>query len=243
MDIVLVGPGRAGHALRDRALARGYRARLVRDPRAGATADVVLLTVPDREIAAVAAAVPAGLWLGHVSGATPLAALGAGARRFVLHPAQSLERDGGSAQLDGASAFVTGSDGAALEFAANLARALDLRPVPLAEDERPLPHVACVLASNALVAMLAASCRLLGRDDALTILAPLATRALANAIAAGSEMRPTGPVARGDAVTIGRHLTALETADPEIAELYRVVCRAMLSLVDPDAAARVAPLL
>jgi predicted short-subunit dehydrogenase-like oxidoreductase (DUF2520 family) len=243
MDIVLVGPGRAGHALRDRALARGHHVRLVRDPATAADAEVVLVTVPDATIGAVARAVPPGPWLGHVSGATPLAELGPGGRRFVLHPAQSLERDGGAVQLDGASAFVTGADADALAFATMLADALGLRPVPLAEAERPLPHVACVLAANALVALLATACRLLGRPDALEILAPLATRALANAIAAGPQMQPTGPVSRGDAVTIERHLRALDTADPAVAALYRAVCRATLPIVDPGAAARVAPLL
>src|SRR5262249_11671816 len=82
MNIVLVGPGRAGHALRDRAIAYGHAARLVRDPAEAARADVVLLTVPDRAIGEVAASLPATQWVGHVSGATPLAALGASPRRF-----------------------------------------------------------------------------------------------------------------------------------------------------------------
>ena len=243
MNIVLVGPGRAGHALRDRAITWGHDARLERDPRAAADADVVLLCVPDRAIVEVAAGLPAGQWAGHVSGATPLAALGPSRRRFVLHPAQSLERSGGSAQLDGVSAFTTGADAAADRFAADLAGALGLHAVPIAESVRPLPHVACVFAANYLVTLLQTACRLLGRDDAVRILAPLAHRALDNAIAAGSAMQPTGPVARGDAPTIAAHLEALQGLDPAVAELYRALAHATLPIVEPAAAARVESLL
>jgi predicted short-subunit dehydrogenase-like oxidoreductase (DUF2520 family) len=243
MNIVLVGPGRAGHALRDRAIAYGHAARLVRDPAGAAGADVVLLTVPDRAIAGVADGLPADQWIGHVSGATPLAALGPSARRFVLHPAQSLERDGGAAQLDGVSAFTTGADDQAAGFAAALAEALGLRAVPLSEAVRPLPHVACVFASNYLVTLLATACRLLDVDDAPRILAPLARRALENAIAQGDAMRPTGPVSRGDEPTVAAHLAALRRLEPTVTDLYVALARATLPLVDAAAARRVEALL
>jgi predicted short-subunit dehydrogenase-like oxidoreductase (DUF2520 family) len=243
MNIVLVGPGRAGHALYDRAIAFGHAARLVRDPADAAGADVVLLTVPDRAIAEVAEALPATQWVGHVSGATPLAALGPSPRRFVLHPAMSMERDGGAAQLDGVSAFTTGADEEAAGFAAGLAEALGLRAVPLDEAVRPLPHVACVFASNYLVTLLATACRILDVDDAPRILAPLARRALDNAIAQGAEMRPTGPVARGDASTIAAHLTALGRLEPAVTDLYVALARATLPIVDAAAARRVEALL
>ena len=243
MNIVLVGPGRAGHALRDRATAYGHAARLVRDPAEAIGADVALLTVPDRAIADVAAVLPATQWVGHVSGATPLAALGTSPRRFVLHPAQSLERDGGAAQLDGVSAFTTGADDEAAAFATGFAEALGLRPVPLAEAVRPLPHVACVFASNYLVTLLATACRILDVDDAPEILAPLARRALENAIAQGDAMRPTGPVARGDAATIAAHLAVLDELEPALTELYLALARATLPIVEDAAARRVEALL
>ncbi len=243
MNIVLVGPGRAGHAIRDRATAYGHVARLERDPRAAADADVVLLTVPDRAIAEVAAGLPAGQWVGHVSGATPLAALGDARRRFVLHPAQSMERDGGAAQLDGVSAFTTGADAAADRFAADLAGSLGLHAVPIPESVRPLPHLACVMGAAFVVTLFATACRMLDRDDAVEILAPLARRALDNAIEAGSGMQPTGPVARGDAPTIAAHLATLQPLDPALTDLYLALARATLPLVDPAAAARVEALL
>ena len=136
-------------------------------PAPAAGADVVLLAVPDRAIAEVRAELPAGQWVGHVSGATPLAALGAPPRRFVLHPAQSMERDGGAAQLDGVSAFTTGADAAADRFAADLAgvaRACMPSRSPSRCARSPTSR-ACS-APRYLVTLFATACRLLGRDDA-----------------------------------------------------------------------------
>ena len=48
--------------------------------------ELVLLCVPDRAIAEVAAGIRPGPWVAHVSGATPLAALEPHRRRFSLHP-------------------------------------------------------------------------------------------------------------------------------------------------------------
>jgi predicted short-subunit dehydrogenase-like oxidoreductase (DUF2520 family) len=208
-------------------------------------AEIVLLAVPDDAIAAVAAAVPGAPWLGMLSGATPLAALGDGPRRFVLHPAQTMERDAGAGQLDGVTAFVTGAEGEALRVASDLARALDLRVAPLDESARPLPHLACVLASPYLVALEAAAVDVLaragiGRADALAALRPLVEQSVARVFAPGSSLAPTGPVARGDAGTIARHLAALAAAAPELVPLYRALGEATLPLVAPAAAARAA---
>jgi predicted short-subunit dehydrogenase-like oxidoreductase (DUF2520 family) len=100
-----------------------------------------------------------------------------------------------------------------------------------------------VLASNYLVTLLATACRLLDRDDAVEILAPLARRALDNAIAAGTVMQPTGPVSRGDAPTVAAHLEVLHRLEPALADLYVALARATLPIVDPGAAARVEALL
>src|SRR6476619_2591419 len=63
------------------------------------TTQLVLLCVPDRAIAEVAAETPLGPWIAHVSGATPLAALGPHARRLGLHPLQSFSKARGPEQL------------------------------------------------------------------------------------------------------------------------------------------------
>jgi hypothetical protein len=60
-------------------------------------------------------------WVGHVSGATPLAALEPHERRFSLHPLQTFDRSGDPSQLDGAWAAITGETADALEVARELA--------------------------------------------------------------------------------------------------------------------------
>lgn len=83
-SITIIGSGRVGSAVGSRLRERGVSL----EPDAG----LVLICVPDDAIAGVAAAIPPGPWVGHVSGATPLAALAPHRRRFSLHPLQTFTR-------------------------------------------------------------------------------------------------------------------------------------------------------
>ena len=96
----VIGAGRVGSAMAARLRERGLD--LSSDE-----PGLVLLCVPDRAIAEVAASLPPGPWVAHVSGATPLAALAPHERRFGLHPLQTFTRGRGAEQLDGAFAAVT----------------------------------------------------------------------------------------------------------------------------------------
>ena len=141
----VIGSGRVGSAvtarLRERGVAVGEG-----DP------DVVLLCVPDTAIGDMARCLaPGRAWVGHVSGATPLAALDPHEHRFSLHPLQSFDTSGDPAQLDGAWAAVTGETDEALAVARELAETLGLRPFDLADDDRTLYHAGAVFASNYLV--------------------------------------------------------------------------------------------
>ena len=108
---VIGARGRVGSAMSAR-LARARR-RAARRP----TPTLVLLCVPDRAIAEVAAEIEPGPWVAHVSGGTPLAALEPHAARFSLHPLQTFTHDRGPEQLDGAWAAVTGETDEAVETA------------------------------------------------------------------------------------------------------------------------------
>lgn len=130
---VIGARGRVGKAVSARLAERGVRLA------PAAVADGVLLCVPDRAIAEVAATVPAGPWLGHVSGATPLAALAPHTRRFGLHPLQTFTHERGPEQLDGAFAAVTGETTEAVAFATSLAGTLGLRPFPRRGRASALP--------------------------------------------------------------------------------------------------------
>src|SRR5687767_9965681 len=73
--IAIIGRGRLGTALSAalRAAGRPVEGPLGRGELPSADAAAVLLCVPDAEIAAVAATIPAGPLVGHCSGATPVA--------------------------------------------------------------------------------------------------------------------------------------------------------------------------
>src|SRR5215218_5814086 len=92
-------------------------------------ADLVLLTVPDGEIAAAAAALTPhrAQFVGHCSGATTLEPL-APHEALSLHPLMTVP-EGGAATFAGAGCAVAGATPAALRVAEGLARALGMRAV------------------------------------------------------------------------------------------------------------------
>jgi predicted short-subunit dehydrogenase-like oxidoreductase (DUF2520 family) len=103
-------------------------------------------------------------------------------------------------------------------------------------------HAAAAIASNYVVAVLDAAVGLLrqvGIDEAaaLAALVPLAAGAVTNVAAKGLADGLTGPIRRGDAGTVARHLEAL-TADPALHELYRVLGRRALGLARTAGAAK-----
>lgn len=245
MRISVIGPGRAGTAISQHARAAGLACSLGRRP--DADADIVLIAVPDDAVADVAASIPTGPAVGTLSGSAPLDALEPHARRFVLHPMQTIQPDRDDLQLTGCAAGVTADDPATLALAEDLARALGMQPLRVPEAARPLPHIACVLASNLLLPPLVAAMRVLAASgvdsDAATALGPLILRSVENALAAGPAAQPTGPVARGDAGTIRAHRRRLRALDPELDRTYALLSTALLPLAPPTARAAVAPCL
>src|SRR5438552_195244 len=109
--------------------------------------ELVLLCVPDSAIAEVARTIEPGPWVAHVSGATPLAALGPHSRRFSVHPLQTFTRSRGPEQLDGAYGAVTAETDEARDQGFWLARLVGLEPFTLADDARPLYHAGAAIAS------------------------------------------------------------------------------------------------
>ncbi len=222
-SVRVVGSGRAGRALAARLRDRGLRVDVAgRDGTpAGPAPDLVLLCVPDAAIPEVARSVAPGPWVAHVSGATTLAALDPHARRFSVHPLQTLTTERGPEQLDGAWGAVTAETPEALDAATALAETLGLRPFVLADADRPLYHAAAVIAGNYLVTLFRTASALFEEVGVPPeALVPLMERTIANGFAL------TGPIARGDRATIEAHLRALEERAPEIVPLYRVLAEA-----------------
>jgi predicted short-subunit dehydrogenase-like oxidoreductase (DUF2520 family) len=211
----VIGSGRVGSAvtarLRERGVAVGED-----DP------DVLLLCVPDTAIADVSRCLaPGRAWVGHVSGATPLAALDPHERRFSLHPLQSFDRSGDPSQLDEAWAAISGETDEALAVARELAETLGLHPFELADEDRTLYHAGAVVASNYLVTLQRAAVRLGVPAQGL---APL----MKGTIDHGFEL--TGPIARGDSATVEAHKQAIRAAHPELEDLYETLAEATVQL-------------
>ena len=210
-DVTVIGAGRAGTTIAARLRERGVGVR--------PDGALRLLCVPDRAIAAVAAAIPPGPWVAHVSGATPLAALAPHERRFSVHPLQTLTRDGGPSQLAGAWGGVTAEDHEASARAVWLAETLGLRPFRLADDRRAVYHAGAAVASNFLVTLYRVAADLVQEAGApAEALVPLMERTIEN----GFQL--TGPIARGDWETVERHRDALRGT--EHASLYDALAEA-----------------
>ncbi|HYM51940.1 MAG TPA: DUF2520 domain-containing protein [Candidatus Dormibacteraeota bacterium] len=218
-SVRVVGTGRAGGAIAARLTERGLSVQTGRETLADA--DLVLLAVPDAAISEVAQRVPIGPWVAHVSGATSLDALAPHDRRFSVHPLQTLSRERGPQQLDGAWAAVTAETDEASTAGTWLAETLGLRAFPLADADKPLYHAGAAMASNFLVTLYRAAARLLEETDAPPeALVPLMTRTIENGFAL------TGPIARGDWSTVEAHLRALEARAPDLVPLYRALAEA-----------------
>jgi predicted short-subunit dehydrogenase-like oxidoreductase (DUF2520 family) len=203
--------GRVGSALSARLAERGIALDSA-DP------EVVVLCVPDRAIAEVAAETPPGPWIAHVSGATPLDALDPHVRRFGLHPLQTFSKALGPEQLDGAWAAVTAESDEARAVGRRLAETLGLRPFNLEDDKRAAYHAGAAMASNYLVTLRAAAGSLLEAAGA----PPEALDPLIRGVTdTGFEL--TGPIARGDWETVERHLAVIRAERPELEELYLVL--------------------
>ena len=215
----VIGTGRAGGAIRARLAERGTPVTDGREP--NPAADLVLLCVPDSVIAKVARAIARGPWVAHVSGATQLAALDPHRLRFSVHPLQTLTRERGAEQLDGAWCAISGESPDALARARWLAETLGLRPFEVADSDRTLYHAAAVIGGNFLVTLHRVATRLLEQAGAPPdAIVPLMTRTIEN----GFDL--TGPIARGDWTTVEAHLAALQERDPDLVPLYRALAEA-----------------
>lgn len=210
----VIGAGRVGSAVTARLAERGV---VLRED----GAELVLLCVPDGAIASVAARLPRGPWIAHVSGATRLSALDPHEHRFSVHPLQTFTLSRGPEQLDGAFAAVSGETREAVERGFDLARTLGLEPFELADAERPVYHAGAALASSYLVTLHRAASELLEAAGAPPgALVPLMTRTIENGF------EPTGPIVREDWATLESHLSAIRAEAPELESLYRALAGA-----------------
>lgn len=187
----------------------------------GAGYDVVLLAVPDGQIAMAAAALVPGPLVGHCAGALGLDVLG-DRESLGLHPLMTVTAEG--ADFSGAGAAVAGSTPHSLEIANTLAEALGLHAVHIRDADRAAYHAAASIAANFLVTLEDAAETLLATAGAdREILVPLVLAAVHNWAAVGGPSALTGPIARGDEATVQRQRAAVASRTPQLLALFDVM--------------------
>jgi len=193
--------------------------------------DLVVLAVPDRTVAAVAAAIesrPDPLVI-HVSGSLGLDVLAGHPRRGSLHPLVSMpDPSTGAARLRSGAWFTTAADdedGRAL--LASVVAALGGHGVAVADEARAAYHAAAVAASNHLVALCGQVERIAAPTGVpLSAFLALAGQTLEGVATLGPAAALTGPVRRGDWDTVGRHLEVLDPDErPGYAALAELAAR------------------
>ena len=267
-ELVRCGYPLAAIASRSRASAERLARAVQPHPQVCATsqqaadlADLIFVTTPDDAIESVAATVR---WSSrhavvHCSGALDTgvldAARRAGGQAGGFHPMQTFSA--GQAGQDAPLAGVTigiEADGQMQETLAQLALAMGCPWVALRPQDKALYHLSGTLVSNYLVTLADASITLLqrtglSREQARAALLPLMEGTVRGIAALGTPAALTGPIARGDAGTIERHLAALRRHAPELLPMYRALGERTVPLalakrsLDSDAAAVIQRLL
>jgi predicted short-subunit dehydrogenase-like oxidoreductase (DUF2520 family) len=249
-DHVVVACSAISHASRQRAQRRLPDTPVAPPPEVAAGAELLLLAVPDSELAglisglAATSAVRPGTIVVHTSGANGIGILEPlaqdGGIPLAIHPAMTFTgSDEDISRLADCCFGVTAADEIGYAIGQSLVLEMGGEPFCVADEARVLYHAALAHAGNHIVTVLAdaldalrAALRgseLLGQqtvDDqpggiAERVIGPLASAALENTLRRG-QAALTGPVARGDAAVVAAHLSALGEVGPELAQAYRV---------------------
>ena len=152
-----------------------------------------------------------------------------------MHPLNTFPTaEAGVEKFAGTYCFCEG-DAGATDALMELASDIGGQPSLISSDGKVLYHAAAVMACNYLTALLDASVTLCGRagideETALAALSPLVGATLENATKLGTADALTGPIARGDAQTIARHIDALEHCDSDLQDFYRIAGKWTLQL-------------
>lgn len=211
-------------------------------------AEVVIVAVRDAAIASLAEALQdqdclsASAVLIHCSGALSSTEAFSNVRERVggiatLHPLAAISpgsERAGPRSLVGLRFGIEG-DRTGTSRARSLCGALSGVVLPLQASQMAGYHAAASMASNFLVTLLDSSKALLesqGIDSeiAMPALCDLALGSIENVRERGLPDALTGPIRRGDAETLRRHIRAMRANRPELIPMYRELARATLEL-------------
>jgi predicted short-subunit dehydrogenase-like oxidoreductase (DUF2520 family) len=248
MRVFILGNGKVGRGL-GRALRKAGWTVEVRAARAGLpskriTAPLLILAVRDPDLARLGAELVARRLVGrgtacvHVAGAlgpealAPLREATAGVAQ--MHPMISFADPEAPPALLRGNLHVSG-DPVAVRRARAVARALKMTARTIPGLDRVGYHAAAGLVANGAAALAAIGATLLERsgvaaDEAPRLLGPLLRSVADNVERLGFPGALTGPVRRGDAAGVTKHLRLLRERAPEAVALFVAAGRAQLPL-------------
>ena len=202
--------------------------------------DLLLITVPDGEIAGVAAQLAnrpqAGVAL-HASGVSAAAVLeplrAAGSAIGGFHPLRAFPAPERSVATASGVFFALDGDPQAIALGRRLAKAFGGTAAMIPADQRPLYHLVASLMAGAVTTVAAVAAEIAARSglpgDVRPGFARLATDALAKALALPDPAEGiTGPAARGDRDTLFRELAELDRVAPEAVSIVVALARESL---------------
>jgi predicted short-subunit dehydrogenase-like oxidoreductase (DUF2520 family) len=206
-------------------------------------ADIILITTPDDVISAVVAQIQAEITenaelaaslpdksFAHMSGVhssellKPLHAMGA--TTFSLHPLLAFTEPVRSAEaLEGAYFAIDGSGAHYQQIIDQLEQIID-KLIEIAPAQKALYHAASAVIANYQIAIIDLGLTMLTelgytREQALQLAEPLVRQNVDNLFALDCGQALSGPIARGDAGTVAKHVAAITATNQEWLDLYR----------------------
>ena len=245
MDLLIIGPGRAGGSIARAAVAAGHRlvGVLSRSPtdlepvlswdalRPSASLGIVAVTDSAiHEVAERLAPVwPADTPVAHLSGFRSVRALDpiGGVSAGSFHPLQTLpDPEHGADGLRGAWAAITADEPLA-SLLERFADDLGMHPFHLEDEAKPAYHAAAAAGANYVVESLAVAFDLLAAANVpFQVLEPLTRRVVENVFALGPAESLTGPIARGDLETVTGQMQAAAAISESLGRQFRLLAEA-----------------
>ncbi len=256
-SISIIGAGRlawhlapalenAGHAVQEvysrrhaeaRKLARRlYQANVLDQPDfSESISKIFIITVADDAIQTVASRLllPAHETIVvHTSGSQPLEALAGANTPFtgVFYPLQTFTKEK-EVDFSQIPICLESDHSDVLKTLTKLARSISPTVKLVNSRERLLLHIAAVFACNFTNHLLGMAETLLDRKQLdFSLLKPLITETIHKSLSLGPQRSQTGPAARGDLVTLEKHMDYLKGFDHDYAEIYKLITQHILDM-------------
>ncbi len=195
-------------------------------------AELVFITTPDDAIAKVVSQLKwhVGQSVVHCSGADSAEILQpakkSGAHAGVFHPLQTFASIKQAMENIPGSTFALEAEEPLLNILKDMATTLDGHWIELKATDKVIYHAAAVMACNYVITLVKLATDLwqtfsIPPQQATQALLPLLRGTISNIETIGIPQCLTGPIARGDAGTVKKHLSALEEVAPAVLSTYR----------------------